>query len=52
MQQSGLIIDEDSNTKIIVDDIFSWGKLFHQALSYMECQLHVCQSYQLSLSLK
>jgi hypothetical protein len=51
-QQSGLIIDEDSNTKVIVDDIFSWGKSLHQALLYMECQLRVCQSYQLSLSLK
>jgi hypothetical protein len=51
-QQSGLIIDEDLNTRIIVDDIFSWGKLLCQALSYMEYQLRVCQSYQLSLSLK
>ncbi len=23
---SGLVIDDDTNTKIIVDDIFSWGK--------------------------
>ncbi len=51
-QQSGLIINQDSNTKIIVDDIFSWGKPLCQALLYMECQLCVCQSYQLSLSLK
>ncbi len=51
-QQSGLIIDEDLNTKIIVDEIFSWGKLLCQALLYMECQLQVCQSYRLSLSLK
>jgi hypothetical protein len=45
VQQSGLIIDEDLNTKIIVDDIFSWGKLLCQALLYIECQLRVCQSY-------
>jgi hypothetical protein len=51
-QQSGLIINEDLNTKIIFDDIFSWGKSLRQALSYMECQLRICQSYQLSLSLK
>ena len=50
--QSGLIIDEDLNAKIIVDDIFSWGKSLCQALLYMEFQLRLCQSYQLSLSLK
>ena len=25
-QQSGLIINDDTNTKIIVDDIFSWSE--------------------------
>jgi hypothetical protein len=25
-QQKGLIIDDDTNTKIIVDNIFSWAK--------------------------
>jgi hypothetical protein len=37
-QQSGLIIDENTNTKIIVEDIFSWSELLEQALSYMEYQ--------------
>jgi hypothetical protein len=50
-QQSGLVINDNTNTKIIVDDIFSWSDLLEKALLYMECQLHVCQAYQLSLSL-
>jgi hypothetical protein len=50
-QQSGLVIDDDTNTKIIVDDILSWSDLLEKALLYMECQLRVCQAYQLSLSL-
>jgi hypothetical protein len=51
-QQSCLIIDDNMNTQIIVDDIFSWSKLLEKALLYMECQLHICQAYQLSLSLR
>jgi hypothetical protein len=51
-QQSGLIINDDTNTKIIVDDIFSWSELLEKALLYMECQLCICQAYRLSLSLK
>jgi hypothetical protein len=51
-QQSGLIIDDITNTKIIIDDIFSWSELLEKALLYIECQLHVCQAYQLSLSLQ
>jgi hypothetical protein len=35
----GLIINDDTNTKIIVDDIFSWSELLEKALLYMECQL-------------
>jgi hypothetical protein len=49
--KSGLVIDDDTNTKIIVDDIFSWGKTLNKALVYIEYQLRVCQSYHLSLSL-
>jgi hypothetical protein len=51
-QQYGLIINDNTNTKIIVDDIFSWSELLEKALLYMECQLRVCQAYQLSLSLR
>ncbi len=49
---SGLVIDGKTNTKIIVDNIFSWGKTLDEALLYIECQLRVCQSYRLSLSLR
>jgi hypothetical protein len=51
-QQSGLVIDDDTNTKIIVDNIFSWSDLREKALLYMECQLGDCQAYQFSLSLR
>jgi hypothetical protein len=44
-------IDDNTNTKIIVDNIFSWSDLLEKALLYMECQLCVCQAYQVSLSL-
>jgi hypothetical protein len=44
-QQSGLVIDDNTNTKIIIDDIFSWSDLLEKALLYMECQLHACQAY-------
>ncbi len=37
---------------IIVDDIVSWAKSYKTALIYMESQLCVCQSQNLSLSLK
>ena len=48
----GLPIDDDTNTNIIVDDIFNWAKTFANALKYIECQLRVCKSYRLTLSLK
>ncbi len=51
-QQKGLIIDDNTNTKIIVDDIFSWAKSLSMALIYIKCQLCVCQAYPLSLSLQ
>jgi hypothetical protein len=47
----GLTINEDINTMIIVDDIVSWARQADQALAFMECQLRVCQSQNLSLSL-
>ncbi len=45
-QLIGLIINDDTNTKIIVDDIFSWFDLLEKALLYMECQLRICQAYR------
>jgi hypothetical protein len=37
--KSGLVIDDNTNTKIIVDNILSWAKSLEAALLYMECQL-------------
>jgi hypothetical protein len=51
-QQKGLIINDDTNTKIIVNDIFSQAKSLSMALIYIKCQHRVCQAYQLSLSLQ
>jgi hypothetical protein len=48
----GLVINEDMNTRIIVNDIVSWAKQVMSVLLYMECQLRICQSQNLSLSLK
>ncbi len=48
----GVVIDEDTNTNIIVDNIVSWAKSYHLALIYMESQLQVYQSQNLSLNLK
>jgi hypothetical protein len=48
----GVIINEDTNTNTIVDDIVSLVKLYTTALTHMESQLRVCQSQNLSLSLK
>jgi hypothetical protein len=46
-QQKGLIIDDDTNTKIIINNIFSWAKSLSMALIYIECKLCVCQAYGL-----
>ena len=45
-------IDDDTNSRIIVDDILSWVRIVAVALAYMPCQLQVCQSQNLLLSLK
>jgi hypothetical protein len=51
-EKSGLVVNDDTNTKIIVDNIFSWAKTINDTLLYIECQLCLCQSYQLLLSLR
>jgi hypothetical protein len=51
-RNNGIVIDDDTNTTIIFDDIFSYAKTMVMALLYMECQLRVAQSQNLSLSLK
>ena len=48
----GIPIDEDTNTKITVDEIVSWAEQIQYALAYMRCQLMVCQAYYLSLTLR
>jgi hypothetical protein len=50
--EQGVQIDEDTNTKIIIDDIVSYAKKVQTALIYMECQLIICQAYRLSLNLR
>ncbi len=47
-----LTINYDTNTNIIINDIFNWAMTFQQALLHMECQLCVCKAYRLTLSLK
>jgi hypothetical protein len=51
-QRQGVSINNDTNMKIIVDDIVSWADHICHALTYMRCQLQVCQAYNLSLNLR
>ena len=51
-RSNGIPIDDETNTKIIVDDIVSWSRHLEYALAYMRCQLMVCQAYNLSLTLR
>jgi hypothetical protein len=48
----GILINKDTNTSIIVDDILSWAKSLQIFLVYTECQRKICQLQNLSLSLK
>jgi hypothetical protein len=48
----GININDETNTRIIIDDIVSHSKDLATSLQYMECQLQVCMAYHLSLSLK
>jgi hypothetical protein len=50
-KKQGLSINNDTNTRIIVDDIVSWAGSFAHSLTYMRCQLTVCRAYNLSLKL-
>jgi hypothetical protein len=47
----GVQINDNTNMKIIIDDIVSYAKQVQTALIYMELQLIVCQAYCLSLNL-
>jgi hypothetical protein len=48
----GILIDKQTNTCIIVNNIVNHGLDLSTSLLYMECQLCVCLAYCLSLSLK
>ena len=48
----GIVFNRGTGTRIIVDDIFSWAPTFEIFIKYLECQLEVCMSQNLSLSLK
>ncbi len=50
--ENGIAINNDTNTRIIIDDIVSYRKDLSMSLHYMECQLRVCMLYHLSLRLK
>jgi hypothetical protein len=52
VEKSGLVVNDNTNTEIIVNDIFSWVKTINNELLCIECQLCVCQSYRLLLSLR
>ncbi len=43
--RSGLNVDDNTNTNIIMDVIFNWAILFDSALQYMECQLQILLSH-------
>ena len=48
----GITVGDNTDTRIIVDDIVSHGPTIDISLLYMECQLRICKAYCLSLSLK
>jgi len=49
--QNGISIDDNTNTRIIVDDIVNWANTPECCITYMQCILQVCQAYNLSLTL-
>ena len=48
----GIMINAQANATTITNDIFSWAPTFEIALKYLERQLQVFQSQDLSFSLK
>ena len=50
-KSKGIEIGDDTNTRIIVDNIFSFAITFLVALQYLRCQLMVCPAQNLSLKL-
>ena len=48
----GIYFDAFTGTRIIVNNNFSWAPTFYAFIKYLTCQLEVCLSHNLSLSLK
>ena len=48
----GIVIDSKTGTRLIVDDIYSLAHSFVEFFEYLKCQLDVCLSQNISLSLK
>ena len=51
-KEHGITIDEHTNSRLIVDDIFSWAKTLDSSFIFMECQFMTCLAQNLSLSLQ
>ena len=49
--QNSIPIVDDTNTRIIVDDIVNWANTPESGIAYMQCILQVCCTYNLSLTL-
>lgn len=47
-----IFIDDSTNTRIIVNDVFTHAITFDVALRFLECQLRVAKSQNLSLNLR
>ena len=47
----GLKVGEEVGTKIIIDDIFSWGDSYKISFLHLDCQLYTCLLQRLSLNL-
>jgi hypothetical protein len=48
----GVPVNEDNNTRMIVDDLFNYFQSFRLAMTYLRAQLQVCRAQNLSLALK
>ena len=48
----GIVIDAKNGTRLIVDDIYIWGRYFQGLIEHLKCQLDVCLYQNILLSLK
>jgi hypothetical protein len=49
--QNGIPINDDTNTRIIVDNIVNGSNTPERGIAYMQCILQVCRAYNLSSNL-